>query len=292
MATGDAPLGEVGETALGAALMRAEESARPERLFEDPYARAFVDAAPPIFPDGPADDPEIEALADAFRNQVAVRTRFYDDAVMSTCHGGCRQVVLLGAGLDVRAYRLRWPTGPTTPAGPSRVRLFELDLPAVLAFKQRVLDASGAAPRCDRTVVPVDLREGWSTALVDAGFSTTEPTVWTAEGLLAYLASVDAARLLTSIAELSAPGSRLVLENANLADDALLGRARDVLAAGGIDGLWSGGLDGDAAGWLRRLGWEVRVEDGVTVAARYGRAGPGASGTYLDAERPAPRHRA
>jgi methyltransferase (TIGR00027 family) len=286
MASEDAPLGDVGETAVGAALMRAEESERPERLFEDPYARAFVDAAPPIFPDGPVDDPAIEALAEAFRDQVAVRTRFSDDAVSAACDSGCRQVVLLGAGLDARAFRLGGLDGP------SGVRLFELDRPPVLAFKQRVLDAAGATPRCERVVVPVDLADDWATALVDAGFSTGQPTVWTAEGLLAYLSSADAAALLTSVDRMSAPGSRLVLENANLADDALLGRARDLLAAGGIDDLWPGGFDGDAAAWLRGLGWDVRLHEGATVAARYGRSGPGVSGVYLEAERPAPPPRA
>lgn len=40
-------------------------------------------------------------------------------------------MVLLAAGLDTRAYRLAWPAG---------VRLFEVDLPEVLRFKERVLD--------------------------------------------------------------------------------------------------------------------------------------------------------
>jgi methyltransferase (TIGR00027 family) len=286
MGSVEQPLGEVGETALGAALMRAEESERPDRLFEDPYARAFVDAAPPIFPDGPVDDPEIDALAEAFRDQVAVRTRFYDDVVTSACRDGCRQVVVLGAGLDVRAFRLAGLDGPPP------VRLFELDLPAVLAFKQRVLDAAGATPRCERTTVPVDLSGDWSTALVDAGFDPAVSTVWTAEGLLAYLSSADAAALLASVERCSAPGSRLALENASLADDALLGRARDLMAASGMDDLWRGGFDDDAAGRIRRLGWEVRVHEGATVAARVGRHGPGAGGIYLEAERPVPRPRA
>jgi Leucine carboxyl methyltransferase len=51
-------------------------------------------------------------------------------------------VVLLGAGLDTRAFRLQWPTG---------LRLFELDLPEVLAFKERVLSEMGAKARCRRS---------------------------------------------------------------------------------------------------------------------------------------------
>jgi hypothetical protein len=40
------PLGGVEKTALGVAMVRAWESRRPGRLFDDPYAQAFVDAVP------------------------------------------------------------------------------------------------------------------------------------------------------------------------------------------------------------------------------------------------------
>jgi methyltransferase (TIGR00027 family) len=267
---------DVGETAVGAALLRARESARPDGLFHDAWAHAFVTSAPPLFADGPADSPEIEALAAAFQTQVAVRTRHYDDVVLDGCRGGIRQVVLLGAGLDARAFRLDWPPG---------ARVFELDLPGVLAFKQRVLDDHGARPRCERTAVPVDLAADWPAALVAAGFQAASPTTWTAEGLLAYLDSADAGALLAAVSRLSAPGSRLAVENASLTDDALLGRARDLLAEDGID-LWRGGLGGDAAAWLRDLGWDVRVEAGEAIAAALGRHGAGTSGVFVTAVRP------
>src|SRR5713226_2164983 len=65
----------VGETALGAEMMRAEEGNRADRLFEDPLAAAFLAAAPDPFPDGPdPDDPQIAELKGAFQTNVAVRT--------------------------------------------------------------------------------------------------------------------------------------------------------------------------------------------------------------------------
>ncbi len=206
-----------------------------------------------------------------------MRTRHHDDVVLAGCRAGIHQVVLLGAGLDARAFRLDWPAG---------VRLYELDLPGVLAFKQRVLDGLGARPRCRRTAVPVDLAGDWPEALVAAGFDAASPTTWTAEGLLAYLASADAAGLLATVSRLSADGSRLSLENANLADDDLLGHARDLLSESGVDDLWRGGLGGDAAAWLRRLGWEVRVEHGEAIAAALGRTGAGTGGVFVTAVRP------
>src|SRR5919106_1775100 len=155
----DKPSG-VGETAVGAAMMRSDESARRDRLFDDPYAAAFVAAVPDAFADGPEPgDPEIAALTDAFRAHVAIRTRFYDDYLRTACARGCQQVVVLAAGLDARAFRLNWPAG---------VRLFELDLPEVLAFKDGVLAELRATPRCTRITVSIDLRDEWPIALTDA----------------------------------------------------------------------------------------------------------------------------
>src|SRR5712691_9070163 len=84
--SGNSPNG-VGATALGAAEMRAEEAVRPDRLFDDPYAAAFVAAAPPLFPEmaSISDDPEIAALKAAFSAGIVVRTRFYDDYLTTAC---------------------------------------------------------------------------------------------------------------------------------------------------------------------------------------------------------------
>jgi hypothetical protein len=135
--SGASPRG-VGETALGAAMMRARESTRADPLFEDPLATAFVDAAPPVFEYGPSadDNPELATLEAAFQDAVSVRTRLFDDFVLGQVASGTRQVALLGAGLDSRACRLKWPAG---------VRMFELDMPDVLAFKQRRTCASARA---------------------------------------------------------------------------------------------------------------------------------------------------
>jgi O-methyltransferase involved in polyketide biosynthesis len=134
----------VSETALGAAEMRAEEREQPDPLFDDPYAAGFVAAAPPLFPDLPSleDDPQLSALKDAFLAEIAIRTRFYDDYLLSACAAGCRQIVILAAGLDARAFRLDWPAG---------VQVFELDLPNLFAFKEQVLDEQHATPRCARS---------------------------------------------------------------------------------------------------------------------------------------------
>ncbi|WP_275292907.1 SAM-dependent methyltransferase [Amycolatopsis sp. La24] len=137
----------VGKTAVGVAGLRALESGRPDRLFDDPYAGAFFHAGRAIF-EGRERHHELGMV---FAHQVAIRTRFFDDFV-----SGGTQTVLLAAGLDARAFRLDWPDG---------ARVFEVDLPDVLAFKETVLSEKGARPRCQRTTVPVDLRDDWVAAL-------------------------------------------------------------------------------------------------------------------------------
>jgi len=92
---------------------------------------------------------------------VAIRTRFFDDALLTASNDGIRQVVILGAGLDARAFRMPWHAD---------TRAFELDMAEVFEFKERVLAAQGTTPRCERIVVPVELRDDWTTALRSSGF--------------------------------------------------------------------------------------------------------------------------
>ncbi len=243
----DQPLKGVGGTALGVARVRAWESRRADRLFDDPYAGNFVDVGDP--PDLRSGHPGVRMIVHA-----TIRTRFYDDYLLAA---GARQVVLLAAGLDTRAYRLNWPDG---------VRLFEVDLPEVLAFKEsRLADAS---PRCERIALPADLRTDWSGELVNAGFDTATPTAWLVEGLLVYLDAEEAARLLRAISELSATGSRVAFERG---DAAARAAASSTPAMDGYTSLWKGGLGEDPAGWLSRNGWRTEGHDLTDLAASYGR---------------------
>jgi len=87
---------------------------------------------------------------------------------------GLRQAVILGAGLDARAFPLDWMPGAT---------VYEIDTSMVLAFKDSVPAGQGAAPRCNRRTVTADLRAIWPTALREAGFDPAATTTWLAEGL-------------------------------------------------------------------------------------------------------------
>ncbi len=238
---------DVSRTAIGVARLRALESGRPDRLFDDPLAAAF--AGPPTDADS------------VFRLHVAIRTRFYDDYLLASGH---HQVVLVAAGLDTRAFRLDWPAD---------THLFELDLPDLLAYKEKVLTTQGAVPRCTRTLVPVDLRDDWPAPLVKAGFQPDRPTAWLIEGLLVYLTAEDAAKVLTRVTSLSAPGSTLSCEHRDRERNP--NREPPTEAMRRLVSMWQGGLGTQTATWLADHGWDITTHNGMALAESYGRAEPG-----------------
>lgn len=200
----------VGATATMVAASRALASREPDPLLDDRFAEPLVRAVGhPFFVrmlDGeiPLDSDDLPMTLQQRREQMAVRTRFFDDFLTSATNAGIRQAVILAAGLDARAYRLAWTVGTV---------VYEVDQPGVIAFKSATLAQIGAQPTAERRTVGIDLREDWATALRHSGFDTTAPTVWIAEGLLPYLPPQAQDRLLDSITMLSAPGSRLATEN-------------------------------------------------------------------------------
>ena len=203
----------------------------------------------------------------AFWSHAVIRTWFFDDYLLAATAGGIHQVVLLAAGLDTRAFRLAWPDG---------VHLYELDLPDVLAFKERVLTERSAAVSCERKAISGDLREDWAAPLRQAGLATAAATAWLAEGLLIYLSAGETAKLLTRVAALSGSGSRVAFEVGGLGTDPMQAQARQSPAMQQYVQLWKGGLP-DAAGWLAEHGWVPEVSQRAAVATSYGRAQPGPS---------------
>ena len=255
----------VGLTAIGVAAIRAAESERPDRLFDDPYAAGFARAAGDWRP-GPTTPATEEAARVRGRliSWIIVRTRFLDDVLLQACAGSCRQVVILGAGLDSRAFRLTWPDG---------TRLWELDLADVIAFKERVIQAEGWRPGCERMTVPVDLSANWGEPLLGAGFDAGAPVAWVAEGLLAYLSAEVRDALVTRAAGLSVPGSRMGLTLAASERLAAWRRAHPdgTAARGDYVALWQSTAPPDPAEWLAEHGWRASLFDVAERAAAYGR---------------------
>ena len=127
---------------------------------------------------------------------LAARTRFFDRFVRDALDGGCRQVVILAAGFDSRAWRLARP-GAT---------FFEVDRPATQEDKRTRAPAGGPV------YVAADVTDpGLAGSLRAAGFRPGEPTALTIEGLTVYLPEDDVAALLARLADLAPTGSRLAV---------------------------------------------------------------------------------
>ena len=192
-------------------------------------------------------------------DNMAVRTKFFDDFFLDATRAGIKQAVILASGLDSRAYRLAWPAGTV---------VYEIDQPQVIEFKTQTLAELGATPTADRRVVAIDLRDDWPAALRAAGFDPEQPTAWSAEGLLGYLPPEAQDRLLDTITELSAPGSRFATESARNIEPGdeqkmieRMQRISERWRAHGFDldmaGLVYFGERNEAAPYLSGRGWQL-----------------------------------
>jgi methyltransferase (TIGR00027 family) len=266
----------VGATATVVAVGRALASRSANALIDDPFAEPLVRAVGVRFFTRVVSGELDPAVADGgagygltrLTRMMAVRTRLIDDYFDDACAAGIRQAVILAAGLDARAYRLPWPAGTT---------VYEIDQPEVIEFKTRALARIGAAPTAQRRIVAIDLRRDWAAALRASGFDPSQPTVWSAEGLVDYLPGDAQDRLLDEITELSARGSRFIAANVPGNDEAAaalqehIGEAIDNWRKHGFDvagmgGLWYVGERHDLAAYLAERGWTTTHS---TMADKY-----------------------
>ncbi|BBZ45781.1 class I SAM-dependent methyltransferase [Mycobacterium parmense] len=269
----------VGATATMVAAARARASVQPQAIIDDPFAAPLVRAVGVDFfvrlVDGtvvPSDAEEGERDLQLETDSMAVRTRFFDDFFLNAARDGIRQSVILAAGLDARAYRLAWPPGSV---------VYEVDQPKVIEFKTTAMADIGASPTCDRRTVSIDLRDNWPEALRRSGFDTSQPTAWSAEGLLMYLPPEAQDQLFDHITALSAPGSKLATEFHGDTDRTMKDRARqfhDRWANLGCDidlsGLFFEGERSNVVEYLGAKGWEVTARPRREFFADYGRKFP------------------
>jgi methyltransferase (TIGR00027 family) len=204
--------GQESRTAQYVALFRALESRRPPaaRLFADPLAECFLDrrlravvAAAGL----PVLGQLVPGLLDRWipgpRPSAVARTRFIDDALLSAVAEGARQVVILGAGYDSRAYRL-----PDL----RHLHVFEVDHPDTQAIKRRVIESELGSLPAHVSFVPVDFdRQPLADTLAAAGLQAGVATFTIWEGVASYLTpqAVDTTVRWTS--NVAGRGSHLVM---------------------------------------------------------------------------------
>ncbi len=284
----------VGATALLVAAARAAETQSENPLIEDRFARLFLEAAGEgtwtwlggsVPSELAAANPELPARMRMMVDFMATRTAFFDEFFLDAANAGQRQVVILAAGLDSRAWRLPWPVGTV---------VYELDQPQVLQFKEATL--RDHEPTCRRVGVPIDLRQNWPSALRDAGFDPSQPTAWSAEGLLRYLPSQAQDLLFERIHALSVAGSRLIANapSRDVLNPERLAREREQMqqirtAAArvlktqitDVEDLVYNEERTDVVEWLSEHGWDASVQTAAEQMARFGRGV--ASGADIDA---------
>ena len=187
------------------------------------------------------------------------RTRYGDDLLSQYYEKGCRQLVLLGAGMDARAYRM---------SGLPQLRVFEVDQATTFDVKEPLLESEPLSVQ-SRAVVATEFTERgrWATDLEAAGFDKSVPTVWLLEGLLMYLSMVSPHDSTRTRVNASAARSRSAVPTFRWATN----------AAAASPAHLSVPLDAIPLRWLRWQG------DTVDLMSQIGRLSPRGSVVFHDA---------
>lgn len=135
-------------------------------------------------------------------DHIEMRTRAIDAAVCEGVAAGASQLVILGAGLDARAWRM---------AHLADVRVFEVDHPSTQAFKRERVGARRPTARDVRFVAVDFARDALGDALAAAGHDANAPTFWIWEGVTPYLPREAVRATLAAVRTRSAPRSRIAV---------------------------------------------------------------------------------
>jgi len=174
----------VSDTALWVATYRGMESARPDALFHDPYARKLAgDRGEHIM--------RSVRFGVAAASPMIVRTKMFDEIIMRLVNDrGIDEVLNLACGLDARAFRLPLPKS---------LRWTDVDFPDMIAYRSSVL--SSETPACVYEAVGVDLSDKpLRDALFDRVGARSKLVAVVSEGLLVYLSPDEVGSLSTSLA--------------------------------------------------------------------------------------------
>lgn len=183
------------------ALMRMKESARPDkvgRVLDDPFAAALAEDhwVVSALRYGRFALPLLYRAIDELQTAHCVRHRAIDELMLAAVGDGYHQIVIVGAGYDMRAARF----GPRLRAAGACV--FELDLPATQRRKRAKL-AELSLDDADVDYATVDLTtQTIGDALSTTRFDAKQPALYVLEGLIHYL---PAPRVKELWAELATP---------------------------------------------------------------------------------------
>lgn len=195
-------------TAAGVSLLRGLSSLpgapfdtandRSMRALHTPLGRGALRVAGVLTSRAPGVHLWLRALSLGLLDHVALRTLAIDEALRAELARGVEQVVVLGAGLDARAWRMPELAGAV---------VYEVDHPATAPLKRARTTGRPALAREARFVTVDFERERVDEALAAAGHDVTRPTAWIWEGVTPYLAPEALTATLEVVAARSATGS-------------------------------------------------------------------------------------
>ncbi len=191
-------------TAEGIAFVRALESSKPagERICYDPLARQLI--SPAFYLLGKLFVDRAERKGPGVLGFLAARCRYIDDYLQACLETGLDQLVILGAGLDSRAYRFEQLAG--------RVRVFEVDHPATQRAKiNKLAKVLGSLPE-HVTFVPIDFDQETLQKLFDFGYSPQARTLFIWEGVVHYITVEAVDQTLSFVLENSGSGSSIIFD--------------------------------------------------------------------------------
>lgn len=205
---------KVSSTAHLVAYVRGMEAEvhKEKKLFEDPYASILAgevgERSLKIADEG---DTWTPAQKKRFLNSISIRTRTIDDHVINCIEDHTvDQIVVLGAGLDTRPWRLN----PTKCTKLEKIDYFEVDFAEIFDYKLKVLGSFGvsAHPLINYHPVVADLSiaNTWPILLNEAGWDSTRRTLWVMEGFCNYLNEEELRALMRTITTMSLEGSHLI----------------------------------------------------------------------------------
>lgn len=260
-------------TAEGVALFRAIESERDPttRVLDDPFAKWFLSRPSRVLLTswriGGPTSKVVDRVDPGLQTYIACRHRYLDDRLLGSL-GTVDQVLVLGAGYDMRAWRFADVIGERP--------VFEVDLQAIGDRKQRILDAHrDELAHVDRRRVVIDFEaQSLAEVLEPAGFAVGAPTFVVWEGVAMYLTRAAVTDTLAALADLVGPGSELAMDMCYVIDDpSLLGSAnRSALNVLSLIGeAITFPIHPDEVGFfLGRFGWGlVETTDHDQLRARY-----------------------
>ena len=175
---------DISDTARWVAIFRAEESERPDAIFQDPFARKLA---------GERGEQMANAIEFGRSNSwsFVARTYLFDEIILQHVAAKYDMVINLASGLDTRPYRLPFP---------SQLKWVEIDLPSMVEYKTAVLE--NEEPHCQLRRIGLDLSNRKERMKIFKELaSECEKALVITEGLMIYLTDYEVAELSLDLSD-------------------------------------------------------------------------------------------